>query len=655
MHKKGPLSGQLLDGKYLLGELLGEGGFGVVYAGRHLPLNRPQAIKVLREHFFGRPEFHERFLREARVTAALDHPHIVHIDDFGIEEQASRAYLVMPFVGSGTFHDLLKNRQRPLEIEQVVFYMEQIASALDYAHRRGVVHLDLKPRNLLVREEGWLLLSDFGLAHLTKQGSIEGGPSLLFGSPHYMAPEHISGQPDKRSDVYALGVILYQMLVGQLPFKGPIPMETPLPLQALRPELPLELEEVLKRALTKQTGQRYQSAGELLLAFKEALATAGERVRQEEQPVRAGGVRVKRAPERAFAIVDKPDRMEVSRRTVILGLGLVGLVIVGGGAGWFVISHERGSPAPTLISTPAPIPLGMLLYTYHGHSHVNAVAWSPDGRRIASGSDDFMVQVWDAAGGGHVFTYKGHSNLVEAVAWSPDGRRIASGSFDKTVQVWDAADGSHAFTYRGHSDSVDAIAWSPDGKRIASGSYDKTVQVWDAANGDHAFAYRGHSNLVRTLAWSPDGKRIASGSFDKTVQVWDAADGSHAFTYRGHSGPVNAVAWSSDSSRIASGSNDATVQVWDAADGGHAFTYRGHSERVFAVAWSPDGRRIASGGNDNIVQVWNAADGGHAFTYRGHANDQSGYVTAVAWSPDGRRIASGNFDNIVQVWGAGSG
>jgi serine/threonine protein kinase len=290
MAEQGPLSGQTLGGRYLLGDLLGEGGFGVVYAGRHLLLDRPQAIKVLLEQHFRKPKFRERFLREARTVAALDHPHIVHIDDFGMEEQTSRAYLVMPFVGGRTFHDFLKKRREPLTLEQIVSYLEQVCNALDYAHQRNVVHLDLKPHNLLVHEDGRLLLSDFGLAHLLKQEGLEGGTSLRYGTPHYMAPEHINGYPDRCSDVYALGVILYQMLVSRRPFEGPTPeavmmqhlTKPPPPLQFSRPELPPELGEVLEKALAKEVAQRYQSAGELLIAFKTALARAQERIRQAE-------------------------------------------------------------------------------------------------------------------------------------------------------------------------------------------------------------------------------------------------------------------------------------------------------------------------------------------------------------------------------------
>ena len=261
--------------------------------------------------------------------------------------------------------------------------------------------------------------------------------------------------------------------------------------------------------------------------------------------------------------------------------------------------------------TPEPTSISRPLFTYTGHAKsVNAVAWSPDGKRVASGSDDTTVQVWNVSNGSHIFTYHGHTDAVNTVAWSPDGRRIASGSgdleFTGDVQVWNASNGGQAFTYTGQSEDVETVAWSPDGRRIASGSFDNTVQVWNASDGSHMFTYQGHSGWVNAVAWSPNGRWIASGSWDNTVQVWNASDGTHVFTYTGHSNVVTSVAWSPDSKRIASGSWDDTVQVWNASDGSDAFTYTGHSDNVYAVAWSPDGSRIASGSRDTTVQVWQA-------------------------------------------------
>ncbi len=309
---------------------------------------------------------------------------------------------------------------------------------------------------------------------------------------------------------------------------------------------------------------------------------------------------------------------KMSRRTLLRGLA--GLTLTGGGITSFITSC--GSPInPSPASHTPTSPSRTALYTYRGHSDgVIGVAWSPNGKRIASGGGNFLhpdsshdstVQVWDAANGDHVYTYRGHSVAVLSVAWSPDGKRIASGSNDATVQVWDAVD------YRGHSVAVLSVAWSPDGKRIASGSNDATVQVWDAVDGRHVYTYRGHADWVSSVAWSPDGKRIASAGGDKTVQVWDAEDGSYVYIYRGHSDAVLGLAWSPDGKHIVSGGGyfdsvnfvgsgggDTTAQVWDAADGSHVYIYHGHSDLVWTVVWSPDGKRIASGSADKTVQVW---------------------------------------------------
>lgn len=278
MTLQGPLSGQTLGGKYLLGELLGKGGFGAVYKAENQMLGRPQAIKVLLEEHFSDPKFRERFLREARTLAALDHANIVHVDELGLQDNL--VYLVMPYISGGTLQEMLKARSGPLGLEEIGRYLEQICSALGYAHAQGVVHLDLKPSNLLIHQDGRLLLSDFGLAHLVEQGAVEGGTSLQFGSPLYMAPEHFDGKPEARSDLYAVGVILYQLLTGKHPFDAATPAaimrkhltEPPPPLRQARPDLPAHLESMMAVALAKQPEQRFQSAAALLVAFKQSVA-----------------------------------------------------------------------------------------------------------------------------------------------------------------------------------------------------------------------------------------------------------------------------------------------------------------------------------------------------------------------------------------------
>lgn len=276
MARLGALSGQKLNDKYLLGDLLGTGGFGAVYQAHDPLLNRPQAIKILLEEHFHDPKFRERFLREAQTLAALDHPNIVHVDDLGI--QGNLIYLVMPYLSGGTLQDVLTARG-PLPLDEIDHYLAQICAALDYAHAKDVVHLDLKPLNLLLHQDGRVVLSDFGLAHLMKEGAVQGGTSLSFGTPTYMAPEHLRGQPDWRSDLYALGIILYQLLTGHPPFEGASPeaiilkhiMEPPPPLHTTRQDLPGELDSVLAKALAKEPEQRYQQASDLHGDFRAAL------------------------------------------------------------------------------------------------------------------------------------------------------------------------------------------------------------------------------------------------------------------------------------------------------------------------------------------------------------------------------------------------
>jgi serine/threonine protein kinase len=500
-------------GNYHLLHVLGEGGFAEVYLGEHMHLGTQAAIKVLSTKL--QREEVERFRQEARTIAGLRHPSIVRVLDFGVA--GSVPYLVMDYATGGTLRQRYPGGTR-LEPAALLPYVRQVASALQYTHERTLIHRDVKPENMLIGEQGEILLSDFGIA-LVAQSSRYQGTQEVAGTVAYMAPEQVQGKPQRASDQYALGVVVYEWLEGERPFHGSFTeiaaqqVVTPPPLlRAKLPDLSLAVEQVVLRALEKDPQARFASVQAFATALEQACQMQGvffapTQRGSDPAPVVFPGVDVPPVSPLPSTMVAPPASSVIgqapvvfplparpplpapqmpsgpaagtSRRTVLIAGGaMVGLAVVGGGF-WLASTQGGTGRSPTSPSTPPPtLPY---TYLYSGHSaKVFALAWSPDSTRIASGSFDRTVQVWDAARGGHVFLYRGYAAAVYALAWSPDGTRIASGGEANTVQVWDAPDGNHVFTYDGHSQVVNALAWSPDGTSIASASLDKTVQVWQA-------------------------------------------------------------------------------------------------------------------------------------------------------------------------------
>jgi len=586
-------------GNYRLLRLLGRGGFACVYLGEHIYLKTQAAVKVLHEKMETKDV--ESFLKEAQVIAALKHPHILRVLDFGMEN--STLFLVMEYAPGGTLRQKHPRGSR-VPLPTVILYAKQIAMALQYAHDQNIVHRDVKPENILIEAEDKLVLSDFGIAipaHKTQSLSIQ----LAAGTVLYMAPEQARGKARPASDQYALGVLTYEWLSGACPFSDLTAvgivmqhlLDPPPPLREKVPNIPAEVEQVVLRALAKEPQQRFATIQEFANALEQAY--------------------------QATLSVSSPSA-------------------------W--------STQPLDQKAKITLPTELLL-TYHGHSkEVCAIAWSPDGSHIASGGRDETAQVWNASTGMPILTYRSHCSTshsstvgVSTVAWAPDGSHIASAGNDETAQVWNgtvhiwnASTGRRILTYDGHFGSVRTVLWSPNGSHIASlGGWNSSVDVWDASTGRHILTYHGHSSFVHQIAWSPDGTCLASGSDDKTVQIWHVSTGIQVRTYNGHAESIAAVTWSPDGTQIASGSNDGAVHVWNTSTGSHVWHHDAYFDRPWpCLKWSPDGTHIASsGGWDSSVDVWDASTGELLLTYRGH----SSFVKVIAWSPDGSRIASGDY------------
>jgi WD40 repeat protein len=329
------------------------------------------------------------------------------------------------------------------------------------------------------------------------------------------------------------------------------------------------------------------------------------------------------------------------------------------------LSHGRPALALALLLLPAaagaadvlgdPLPAGAVarwgtIRLRQGHA-IGALAFSPDGKTVASGAYDNDIYLWQADSGRERRHFTGHAGPVRALAFSHDGRTLASGSDDRTVRLWDVDGGKELRRLDGHTLSVLAVAFAPDGKALASAGSDYVVRVWDLGTGKERYRLQGHDSGVNAVAFSPDGGTLASGGDDNMVRLWDAASGKPLRKLAGHDDLVLSVAFSPDGKVVASGGKDGTLRLWQAADGTELWKTWAHGDGVLAAAFAAGGKALTTAGKDGQVARWDLSTGKPLGRFDSH----HARLITMAVSPDGTRVAAGSEAGRIDLWDAATG
>lgn len=589
----------LLKDQYQAIKPIGEGGFGRTFLAEDT--NRLNALCAIKQ-FFPLPQIQgnieamnkatQLFKQEARQLLELGekHPQIPTL--FGYFEQEQRLYLVQQYIDG---QDLSKEleRQGSFSEAQIRNLLNSLLPVLKFIHEHQVIHRDIKPTNILRNKvDGNFVLIDFGVAKQLA-GTNMSRSGTKPGTEAYAPIEQLRGaKAFPASDIYSLGVTCIHLLcdaeLNELynPLQGGW-VWRPL-LKQKGKDVSDQLSKILNKMIAEYVQHRYQSVDEIL-----------QDLNSKPTP--------------------PPPPPPPLRRS---------------------LPPPPPPPPPPALESKK----WQCVNTLTGHSgQIRAVAISPNGELIASGSADKTVKIWDLATGNLLHSLSGHANWVRGVAFSMDGKTLVSCSADKTIKIWNAIAGNLIQTLVGHANGVSAVTISPDGKTIISGSDDGTVKLWELKTGNLLYTLTGHSGYVLSVAISPDGRTVACGC-GEIIRVWDLRGDDLIGDLTGHSGWVRSIAFSPDGHTIASGSEDSTIKLWQ--HGKLLRTLDNQSSRVTAVAINPDGKTLINSSGDKTLKIWYLETGKLIDTLQGHSDA----VWSAALAVDGQALASGSADNTIKIW-----
>jgi WD40 repeat protein/serine/threonine protein kinase len=626
-------------GEYELLEEIGRGGMGVVYRARELLTGRLVALKLLLHSAFASSSDVRRFQNEARAAANLNHAGIIPI--YHVGAQQGQLFYTMPLLQGGNLAQRIA--LGPLEPAFAARLLLTVAEAVAVAHQRGIVHRDLKPANILLDEHERPYVADFGLARwLREEPQQITATGELLGTPNYMSPEQVHGHPTVvglSADVYALGAMLYALLVGQPPFASPAVSDTlkkicdvdPTRPRKIRRNVPRDLETVCLKCLEKSPAKRYSSATELADDLRRFLAG---------KPLLAQRV----------STVERGRRWVVRNPVVgsLLG-GIVFALLAGAGFSLHYASQAHSREQEALANLYAA---DMNLAQQHIRSGAVASATRLLERHQSEpGTDKSRGWEWRHLWHqchGELRRFEGPRHSVYAATFSPDGQTVAAGGVDRIVWIWETATGKVTHRLEGHTGTVRDLAFAPDGRLLITVGDDGIGNIWNTTTGKRVTKLVGHDRPLTTVAFSPDGCLIATGGKDEpNVNLWDTAKFSLQQSL--DVGPAESVAFAPHGARLAIATGDGSIRLWQSDNEGEwklDTTIRAHDAIVYDVAWSPDGTRLATAGGDRAVKLWDAKTGHELATFA--PLNESAY--SVSFSPDGRRLVATVRNEPLKVW-----